>query len=176
MLWVCVKNSVYVLKATASMLAVQLLRSAPSGQEGEALPELPEERPVTSSSTRTTTSHGGNHPCTASKVHFTSKNVPQNPRASKLKANHLGSRFRFRGLLQLKPRPSSPARCDVTVTWAPQEELNTFYTFRERIEGHVTRWQQKAHQGVCRGALAPRDGLPAQVTHGEAQRDSALAL
>lgn len=37
---VCVKNSVYVLKATASILAVQLMTSDPWGQDGTCFPEL----------------------------------------------------------------------------------------------------------------------------------------
>lgn len=41
---VCVKNSVYVLKATASMPAVQLLTCEPSGQGGACLPELTQQK------------------------------------------------------------------------------------------------------------------------------------
>lgn len=86
MLCVCVKNSVYVLKATASMFAVQLLRSDPSEQEGKALPELPEERLVTTSIASSSTTSNRVNP-TSGNHHLTLKNIPQNPR-------HFGSQFK----------------------------------------------------------------------------------
>lgn len=93
MLCVCVKNSVYVLKATASMLAVQLLRSDPSGQEGKALPELPEERLVTTSIAFSSTTSNRVNP-TSRNHHLTVRNIPQNSRTSKLKANQFGAQFK----------------------------------------------------------------------------------